>query len=203
MLIRRDVLDAIGLLDEDYFFTFEDLDFCLRAERAGYATWIEPAASAYHEGSRSIGAGSTDRLYFATRNHLLMARRLSTSAGVASAARSLSILALNLAHAARFRGGSLAARLGAVVDGARDYWAGRYGARRPRLELRRAALRWRARPSLFFGTIVPIVPRAIRRRESQSLQQASICHLCRDGSEKQRDATNTVTMSSSTRTAGG
>jgi N-acetylglucosaminyl-diphospho-decaprenol L-rhamnosyltransferase len=31
LLIRRAVFDAIGLLDEEYFFSFEDLDFCLKA----------------------------------------------------------------------------------------------------------------------------------------------------------------------------
>ena len=29
MLVKREVFEAIGLLDEDYFFSFEDLDFCL------------------------------------------------------------------------------------------------------------------------------------------------------------------------------
>src|SRR5262245_52320901 len=72
MLISSRVLDAVGLLAEEYFFSFEDLDYCLRAARAGYSTWIEPAAAAYHEGSRSIGAESTKRLYFAARNHLLL-----------------------------------------------------------------------------------------------------------------------------------
>ncbi len=34
--ITRDVIDRIGLLDEDYFSYFEDTDYCLKAERAGY-----------------------------------------------------------------------------------------------------------------------------------------------------------------------
>src|SRR6185295_17162088 len=58
MMIRRQVFDAIGLLDEDYFFSFEDLDFCLRARRAGFATVVSGRATAYHEGSRSIGVSS-------------------------------------------------------------------------------------------------------------------------------------------------
>jgi hypothetical protein len=37
------------------------------------------------------------------------------------------IVALNVAHAVRFRGGSLAARVGAVARGVRDYLAGRFG----------------------------------------------------------------------------
>lgn len=36
MLIRRDVIKEIGLLDEDYFFYGEDADFCYRAKKAGW-----------------------------------------------------------------------------------------------------------------------------------------------------------------------
>src|SRR6185295_12171966 len=49
MLITRDVFEAIGLFDEDYFFSFEDLDFCLRARRAGFTTVLATSAVTYHE----------------------------------------------------------------------------------------------------------------------------------------------------------
>src|SRR4029077_20196859 len=55
MLIRREVFDAIGLLDEDFFFSFEELDFCLKARRAGFTTVLDGRAVAYHEGRRSLG----------------------------------------------------------------------------------------------------------------------------------------------------
>ncbi len=35
MMIRKDVFDEIGYFDERYFLYFEDVDFCLRAKRAG------------------------------------------------------------------------------------------------------------------------------------------------------------------------
>ena len=63
MLVKRAVFERIGLLAEDYFFSFEDLDFCLKAREAGYHTKLAGDATAYHEGSRSIGAGSSRRLY--------------------------------------------------------------------------------------------------------------------------------------------
>ena len=58
MLIPREIFEAIGLFDEDYFFSFEDLDFCLRAKAAGFDAIVETTATAFHEGGRSIGAGS-------------------------------------------------------------------------------------------------------------------------------------------------
>ncbi|PYR64470.1 MAG: hypothetical protein DMF91_00180 [Acidobacteria bacterium] len=128
MLVRREVFDACGLFDEDYFFGFEDLDFCLKARRSGFATVLAGRATVYHEGGRSIGAGSPRRFYFAARNHLLMARRAEPSAGrLASFYRASSIVLLNVANAALSTGGSLPARLGAVARGTRDYVAGRYG----------------------------------------------------------------------------
>jgi hypothetical protein len=129
MLIARDVFDAIGLLDEDYFFSFEDLDFCLRARRAGFTTVLAGTATAYHEGGRSLDATSPRRLYFAARNHLLLAARTAPQArGVAALFRRLSIVALNVAHAILSPAGAPVARLGAVLRGTRDYVAGRFGA---------------------------------------------------------------------------
>ena len=48
MLIRREVFERIGLLDEAYFFSFEDIDFCLRARKAGFHTACVQDARAYH-----------------------------------------------------------------------------------------------------------------------------------------------------------
>ena len=129
MLVRREVFDAIGPLDDDYFFSFEDLDFCLRARRAGFATVLARSAVVYHEGSKSMGSDTPRRLFFAARNHLLLAQRADPSAGrLAALTRSSSIVLLNVAHALRSRGGSLPARLAAVARGVRDYARGRFGA---------------------------------------------------------------------------
>lgn len=129
MLVERKVFEAVGFFDEDYFFSFEDLDFCLKARRAGFATVLAGMATAYHEGGRSIGTASPRRLYFAARSHLLLAQRAEPSAGrFVVLRRVVSIVLLNLAHAARSSGGSLPARLGAVARGTRDYFAGRFGA---------------------------------------------------------------------------
>lgn len=128
MLVSRQVFETIGLLDESYFFSFEDLDFCLRARQAAFSTVVAPDAIVLHEGSRSIGADSPDRLYYAARNHLRLARRMGGRGGpVAAAARAAFIVALNFAHALRSPGRSTPARLFAVASGTRDYWLGRFG----------------------------------------------------------------------------
>ena len=128
MLVRRRVFAAIGLFDEDYFFSFEDLDFCLKAARAGFASAVVPGASADHEGSLTIGPQSPRRLYFAARNHLLVGARMApTNNRVLGATRFASIVTLNALHATRAHGGTLTERLRAVLAGTRDYLAGRFG----------------------------------------------------------------------------
>lgn len=55
MLIRREVFDAIGVYDENFFFYFEETDFCLRAARAGFTTWYVPESRVEHIGAASSG----------------------------------------------------------------------------------------------------------------------------------------------------
>lgn len=48
MLIRKDLIDKIGLFDEDFWSYYEETDFCHRAWLAGYQTWYFPKAKVYH-----------------------------------------------------------------------------------------------------------------------------------------------------------
>jgi GT2 family glycosyltransferase/glycosyltransferase involved in cell wall biosynthesis len=126
MLVTRKVFDAVGLLPESYFFSFEDLAFCLDAHQHGFDVGVAGHAIAYHEGSRSIGATSTRRLYFASRNHLLLA---STRPGnwLVRTGRATAIVGYNAAYALMSSGGSPTSRLAAVARGVRDHLRGRYG----------------------------------------------------------------------------
>jgi GT2 family glycosyltransferase/glycosyltransferase involved in cell wall biosynthesis len=58
MLIRRDVLRAIGPFDEERFGLGygEENDFCMRASRAGFVHVLDDATFVYHAGQRSFGA---------------------------------------------------------------------------------------------------------------------------------------------------
>lgn len=47
-LIKREVFEKVGLLDENFFAYFEDIDFCLRAQIQGFKGWYEPKAIIYH-----------------------------------------------------------------------------------------------------------------------------------------------------------
>jgi GT2 family glycosyltransferase len=128
MLVRREVFDRIGLFTEDYFFGYEDLDFCLRARAAGFRSASVGTAIVEHRGSGSMGKTSSRRHYYATRNHLLLASRFSPPAsGVGRLARSASIVVLNLANALITSDVPRGRGVRGVMQGFRDYRAGRFG----------------------------------------------------------------------------
>ena len=128
MMIKREVFHKIGLLSEEYFFSFEDLDICLRARNAGFQTICVGPAIAYHEGGRSIGKRSPRRIYFATRNHLLMANRV-VRAPIApvALARNGVITGLNLAHVLLTADTPRKEGLEAMVQGIWHHMWKRYG----------------------------------------------------------------------------
>ena len=49
MLIKKPVIEKIGLLNERYFLYFEDVDYCLRAKKAGFNVAVEPKALITHK----------------------------------------------------------------------------------------------------------------------------------------------------------
>jgi hypothetical protein len=54
LLIRREVMEQIGLLDEDFFMYGEDLDWCYRAKKAGFKVMYVPLTTViHHKGSSS------------------------------------------------------------------------------------------------------------------------------------------------------
>lgn len=73
MLLRRAMLDEVGLLDEGLFTYYDDVDLCLRARRAGWETWFVPESQVVHlEGASS---GVTDAAPRRRPAYLLQARR--------------------------------------------------------------------------------------------------------------------------------
>lgn len=53
-LIRRALIEQIGLLDERFFIWFEEVDFCKRAKNAQWEVWYTPDVSVVHHGGESF-----------------------------------------------------------------------------------------------------------------------------------------------------
>lgn len=58
MLVRREVFERTGLIDERFFMYYEDADFCLRAAAAGFRAEVAPDGVLYHKVAASSGGVS-------------------------------------------------------------------------------------------------------------------------------------------------
>jgi len=72
-LYRKEMLDEIGLFDEDFFAYAEDTDLGWRAQRAGWKTFYVPQAVVYHHHSRQFGSYSTQKAFLVERNRMWVA----------------------------------------------------------------------------------------------------------------------------------
>ena len=75
LLVKQAVLQKVGLMDEDFIHFFDDFDWGLRAQKAGYRLALEPKAVILHKGSRTIGFGSPRYIYHMMRGRILFARK--------------------------------------------------------------------------------------------------------------------------------
>ena len=75
MLIKRELLEKVGTLDEKYFMYFEDSDLSHRARNAGYEVLYAPPARIWHKVSQSSKIGGDLNDYFIIRNRLLFGMR--------------------------------------------------------------------------------------------------------------------------------
>ena len=75
MMIKREVINKVGLMPECYFLYYEELDWSMMITRAGYEIWYEPACTIYHKESQTTGQNSPLRTYYITRNRLLLVKR--------------------------------------------------------------------------------------------------------------------------------
>jgi len=72
MLVRREVWQKIGLLNSAYFLYLEDVEFSLRAKKAGFRIFYDPSGWLWHLNAGSSAVGSHLQDYFITRNRLLL-----------------------------------------------------------------------------------------------------------------------------------
>jgi GT2 family glycosyltransferase len=75
MFFHRSIVEEVGLLDEDYFLTWEDIDFSERAKKKGIKLEVCSDAIVFHKETVSIGKKSFLDIYCRTRNSLLFTKK--------------------------------------------------------------------------------------------------------------------------------
>lgn len=76
LLVRREVFERCGIMDEAYFCYYDDTDFVCRAQQAGFRMGYEPSGSLYHKVSSSSGGDdSLFYIYYSHRNKIYFIRK--------------------------------------------------------------------------------------------------------------------------------
>ncbi len=94
MMIRREVLEKVGLFDDKYYLYYEDSDLNVRTKNAGFKIVYVPKSIIFHKNAGSAGgSGSKLQDYYITRNRLLFGMRYApVRAKVALFRESLKVL---------------------------------------------------------------------------------------------------------------
>ena len=72
MLIRRRVIDIVGLFDESFFNYMEEIDLCIRIYKVRYKVLCEPSSYIYHKVASTAGRRSDLKRFWEHRNNLLL-----------------------------------------------------------------------------------------------------------------------------------
>lgn len=75
MLISKECIQKVGLLDDSYFMYSEDADYCCRVYNAGLKIIWNPHSIIYHKVSASAGNNSLFQQYYITRNNFIMTKK--------------------------------------------------------------------------------------------------------------------------------
>src|SRR4030043_1371036 len=76
-LVRKEVFNKIGYLDENYYLYFEDADFCTRAKKAGYLIVWEPNSIMYHKINLKPRRTSPTGFYHYYRSKIIFMKKLA------------------------------------------------------------------------------------------------------------------------------
>lgn len=72
MMVKSSIYRELEGLDENFFAHMEEIDFCWRAQLAGYEIWAFPSAVVYHVGGGTLPNNSPKKLLLNYRNNLFM-----------------------------------------------------------------------------------------------------------------------------------
>ncbi len=72
ILVRRAVIEQVGMIDERFFYFWEETEWCIRAGKAGWQIWHVPQAKLWHKGVQRNYQPKPSLFYYSTRNRLLV-----------------------------------------------------------------------------------------------------------------------------------
>lgn len=79
MMVKKEVVDKVGMLPDNFFIYYEELDWSAHIRRAGYTIYYQPKGLIFHKESITMGKESAMKAYYHTRNRILFMRRNTKS----------------------------------------------------------------------------------------------------------------------------
>jgi len=70
MMVRKEAMDTVGLLDERFFFFFEETDWAYRMHKAGWKVYLVPNARIVHAQGQTVGPEAGGRILFYRSRYL-------------------------------------------------------------------------------------------------------------------------------------
>lgn len=127
ILIRRSVIETVGMLDERFFAYWEEVEWCARARAAGYRVVQVPAARVWHGIQQEDRETSRFYQYLMTRNRLLFLESAGRGQGAVLLA-ALDIVRTALSWSIKPRHRAMRPYVGALLQALRDFTLRRFGA---------------------------------------------------------------------------
>jgi GT2 family glycosyltransferase len=75
MMVSREVINKVGLMPEEFFLYYEELDWSVQIRKKGFNIYFQPNALIYHKESMTTGKTSPLKTFYLTRNRILFMRR--------------------------------------------------------------------------------------------------------------------------------
>lgn len=72
ILVRRAVIEQVGMIDPRFFYYYEETEWCVRARKAGWKAVHVPAAKLWHKGVQRNYKPGPNVTYYETRNRFLL-----------------------------------------------------------------------------------------------------------------------------------
>lgn len=74
-MIKREVIEKIGVFYSPYFANWEETDYCIQAKKEGFVVISVPKSKIWHKVSSSISLNNPNRIYWILRNNIIFMRR--------------------------------------------------------------------------------------------------------------------------------
>lgn len=128
IMVRRAVIEQCGMLDERFFYYWEETEWCVRVGLAGWRILHVPQAHLWHKGVQRNYIPSHNVAYYNTRNYLMFLNKHKAPAYVHLQAWYRILRRFMVMHVREDRKHNEDARR-AMWQGMRDFWRGRGGQR--------------------------------------------------------------------------